>query len=64
MKYKAIIFDLFGTLVDSYSISGYTQLLSDMAFTLDLPKDDFAKLWKETTYERGIGIFKTTEELY
>ena len=62
MKYMAIIFDLFGTLVDSYSVQGYNRLLIDMASALELPSEDFSKLWRDTTYERGIGIFKTTEE--
>jgi len=62
MKYKAIIFDLFGTLVDSYSVQGYNRLLTDMASALELPGEDFSKLWRDKTYERGIGIFKTTKE--
>jgi len=62
MKYKAIIFDLFGTLVDSYSVQGYNRLLTDMASALELPIEDFSKLWRNTTYERGTGVFKTTEE--
>lgn len=62
MKYQAIIFDLFGTLVDSYSVQGYNRLLTDMASALELPAEDFSKFWRDTTYERGIGIFKTTEE--
>ncbi|MBY8989161.1 MAG: HAD family hydrolase [Candidatus Lokiarchaeota archaeon] len=62
MKYLAIIFDLFGTLVDSYSVQGYNRLLADMASALELPTEDFSRLWRDTTYERGIGIFKTTEE--
>ena len=66
MKYLAIIFDLFGTLVDSYSVQGYNKLLTDMTSALELPTEDFSKLWtklwRDTTYERGTGIFKTTEE--
>lgn len=62
MKYKAIIFDLFGTLVDSYSVQGYNRYLTEMASALGLPEEDFSKLWRDTIYERGIGIFKTTEE--
>ncbi len=62
MKYKAIIFDLFGTLVDSYSVQGYNKLLTDMASALELPREGFSKLWRDTTYERGTGIFKTTED--
>ena len=41
MKYVAIIFDLFGTLVDSYSVQGYNRLLTDMASAPELPGDDF-----------------------
>ena len=62
MKYVAIIFDLFGTLVDSYSVQGYNKLLTDMASALELPFEDFSKFWRDTTYELGTGIFKTTEE--
>jgi putative hydrolase of the HAD superfamily len=62
MKYKAIIFDLFGTLVDSYSVQGYNRYLTEMAAALELPEENFSKLWRDTIYERGIGIFKTTEE--
>ena len=62
MKYKAIIFDLFGTLVDSYSVQGYNRLITDMASALKLPSEGFSKLWRDTAYERAIGIFKTTEE--
>ena len=62
MKYKVIIFDLFGTLVDSYSVQGYNRYLTDMASALELPAEDFSKIWRDTIYERGIGIFKTTEE--
>jgi len=58
----AIIFDLFGTLVDSYSVQGYNRYLADMAAALELQEEDFSKLWRDTIYERGIGIFKTTEE--
>ncbi len=62
MKYKAIIFDLFGTPVDSYSVQGYNKLLTDMASALELSVEDFSRFWRDPTYERGVGIFKTTEE--
>ena len=62
MNYKAIFFDLFGTLVDNYSVQGYNRLLTDMALALELPGKDFSKLWRDTTYKRAIGIFKNTEE--
>jgi FMN phosphatase YigB (HAD superfamily) len=62
MKYKAIIFDLFGTLVECYSVKGYNRLITDLASALKVPSEGFSKLWRDTTYERGTGIFRTTEE--
>lgn len=62
MKYKAIIFDLFGTLVESYSVKGYNRLITDMASALEVPSEGFSKLWRDTIYERGTGIFRTTKE--
>ncbi|MFX1442606.1 MAG: HAD family hydrolase [Promethearchaeota archaeon] len=62
MKYDAIIFDLFGTLVDNPTFQDYNQLLSQMASVLSLPSKKFSDLWIETAQNRAIGIFKTTEE--
>ncbi|MFW9941491.1 MAG: HAD family hydrolase [Candidatus Thorarchaeota archaeon] len=63
MKYKAIIFDLFGTLVDNISVQEYNRFITDIASVLELPEEDFSKFWRDTRYERGIGLFKTTEEI-
>jgi putative hydrolase of the HAD superfamily len=62
VKYQAIIFDLFGTLVDNYSVEEYKKYLIKMATTLEVPAEAFSGLWKDTIYERGVGIFKTTED--
>ena len=62
MKYKAIIFDLFGTLIDNYSVQGYNRLIKDIASILEISIDGFSKLWHDTSYKRTIGIFKTTED--
>lgn len=37
MKYKALIFDLFGTLVDNYCYSEYQVVLNQMASILLSP---------------------------
>jgi len=59
MKYKAVIFDLFGTLVDGFSREGYYSALSEMISILKAPKDDFIKLWMDTGHRRAIGGFSS-----
>ena len=61
MKYEAVIFDLFGTLVDSYSYKEYQSVLGQMASVLRIPFDAFRRLWAETTYQRNTGVIRTIE---
>jgi putative hydrolase of the HAD superfamily len=62
MKYKAVIFDLFGTLVDNYDVVGYSSALRETSSILKLHHEDFMRLWKETDIKRATGGFKTLEE--
>jgi putative hydrolase of the HAD superfamily len=59
MKYDAVIFDLFGTLVDNFSFQEHERVLSEMAATLSAPRHDFVRLWGATFNERATGIFAT-----
>ena len=59
MKYKAVIFDLFGTLVESFTRERYYSVLSEMISILKAPKDDFLKLWQATSTHRVTGGFPT-----
>ncbi len=61
MKYKAVIFDLFGTLVDVYSRRKYYQMLEEMALILSVPQAEFTRLWFGTSKQRGTGIFPSIE---
>ncbi|MBI1925499.1 HAD family hydrolase [Candidatus Poribacteria bacterium] len=61
MKYKAIIFDLFGTLVDMFPFQEIKGVLSEMAATLATPSDEFARLWTETFNQLSAGAFPTIE---
>jgi putative hydrolase of the HAD superfamily len=61
MKYKAVIFDLFGTLVDIFSREGYYSVISEMISILKAPKDDFLKLWQATSDRRVTGGFHNLE---
>lgn len=62
MEYKAVIFDLFGTLVDKFPLREHKSALSQMASVLSAPSDDFTQLWFDTFNERGLGVFQTIEE--
>jgi putative hydrolase of the HAD superfamily len=61
MKLKAVVFDLFGTLVDDFSIREHERLLSKMAKVLSAPRDAFAQMWVETFPQRATGLFPTIE---
>ncbi|MDD4972251.1 MAG: HAD family hydrolase [Paludibacter sp.] len=58
MKYEAIIFDLFGTLVNVVSKKKLEEVLAKMAFVLDVPAESFTRLWRETSDDRNKGVFK------
>lgn len=62
MKYKAVIFDLFGTLIDKFPLREHKSALRQMASVLSAPPDDFIQLWFDTLNERGLGVFQTIEE--
>jgi putative hydrolase of the HAD superfamily len=61
MKYEAVFFDLFGTLVKIFSRREYEQVLARVAGILTAPEQDFARLWRETFDDRVRGAFPTTE---
>ncbi len=62
MKIKAVIFDLFGTLVDSFNAQEYKQILSEMASSLSIPEIQFQDLWSNSFNQRALGVFKSIEE--
>jgi len=61
MEYKAVIFDLFGTLVYSFSPEEHLRTLSEMAAALSIPERDFARMWRKTYHKRLRGAFPTIE---
>ena len=61
MKYEAVIFDLFGTLVDNFSLQEHRNVLVHMASILSATSDDFVRLWFDTFSERATGIFENPE---
>jgi putative hydrolase of the HAD superfamily len=61
MKFKAVIFDLFGTLVDDFATSVGRQTYSELAEALEIPYEQFMPLWRETSQMRTGGAFQTVE---
>lgn len=60
MVYSAVIFDLFGTLVDDF-VSSTGQLNPAMAVVLNAPYEPFAQVWRKTSNMRIDGTFQTVE---
>ncbi len=56
MRYKAVIFDLFGTLVDNFTRNDYDSIIAEIADVLKTPREDFSKLWKSSFNERVTGV--------
>jgi putative hydrolase of the HAD superfamily len=61
MKYEAVIFDLFGTLIDNFSRVEYGAMLTEMAEIVGAPGGDFMGLWGDTVEQRMTGAFPTVE---
>ena len=62
-KYKAVIFDLFGTLVDSFTVAEYEATLKHTSLALGVPYDDYRRVWYETAYDRNTGVYPTTRAM-
>jgi putative hydrolase of the HAD superfamily len=60
MKFKAVIFDLYGTLVNDFG-SSVGQKHTEFVEALAVPSEPFMKLWRQTTEMRVIGAFQTVE---
>ncbi|UCC68400.1 MAG: HAD family hydrolase [Armatimonadota bacterium] len=61
MRYRAVIFDLFGTLIENFSRAEYRRVLVEMADIVGARADDFVRLWRETVEARMTGAFASME---
>jgi putative hydrolase of the HAD superfamily len=59
MNYRAIIFDLFGTLVGDFMAAGQSH--DELAAILGVPFEPFMKQWREITGRRTLGEFQTVQ---
>jgi putative hydrolase of the HAD superfamily len=63
MHYDAVIFDLFGTLVEPLTRDGAREYQAVMSAALEISPDDFHHYWSHVTFEmRSTGVFRTIEE--
>ncbi|MEE8353071.1 MAG: hypothetical protein V3S10_01320, partial [Dehalococcoidales bacterium] len=60
MKYPAVIFDLFGTLVNNLAYDRHRAVTAETATLVGAPPEDFIRLWAETAFERNTGILPTS----
>ena len=61
MSTRAVIFDLYGTLVKQPSMDVRRSLLAEMAAAMDIPVDAFVGVWMEGFWERQVGVYGTEE---
>ena len=69
MKYRAVIFDLYGTLVDELRHPRrqeikYLRWASDAAAVLGVRADVFIRAWSATVPQQSLGEIRTSREAY
>ncbi len=62
MPYKAIIFDLYGTLVDNFSSQAYDKIQEQMAKVLNIPYPKFRQVMLETINDKSSDGYHAVEE--
>ena len=62
VRFSAVIFDLFGTIVEDLSGPPYDRAVQQMASILSAYHDDFRRLWFSTVNERNTGYFPTLKD--
>lgn len=63
MPYKAIVFDLYGTLVGNFSRKKYDQVQEQMAKVLNVPYQKFWQTKAETVKDRSLGHLTVEENI-
>jgi putative hydrolase of the HAD superfamily len=64
MRYDAVIFDLFGALVDNVTPDDYRRTLVEMADVVGADRQAFIDLWRddEVALKRATGVFAASEQ--
>lgn len=63
MRYDAVIFDLFGTLIETVTPDNYDVMLGEVADTLGADADAFATEWRATVNERESGLLGGIDDI-
>lgn len=62
MKIKAVVFDLFGTLIANYDRDHYIAVSETMGAAVSADPVEFRTVWRKHYVERLTGVFKTESE--
>ena len=62
-RYDAVIFDLFGTLIQTVTPDHYNLMLDELAGMLNVNAEAFANRWRETVAEREMGLLGGISDL-
>ena len=62
MPYRAIVFDLFGTLVENFSSQAYDQVQAQMAKSLDIAYPKFRQVMLETINDKSSDGYYAVED--
>jgi putative hydrolase of the HAD superfamily len=60
-RFKAVVFDLYGTLVDNFSLAVHEGVLREMAAIVGAPSEDFVRKWFDSYEWRAIGKITSPE---
>ncbi len=60
-RFDAVIFDLFGTLIENFRIDELNSVLREMALALTIPPVVFRKQWTASFHARCLGEFSNIE---
>lgn len=63
MPYKAVIFDLYGTLVGNFSLKAYNKVQEEMAKILGVSYPKFWQAMEETIKDRSLGNLSAEENI-
>jgi putative hydrolase of the HAD superfamily len=60
-RYDAVVFDLFGTLIDILPQSVYDEAGAEVSAGLGVPADEFLRVWRDISPNRNSGQFGSVE---
>jgi len=61
-RFDAVAFDLFGTLIDEWTVEVWQRCLADMAEAVGMPTQAFGDVWRETAEPRLTGGYASIRE--